>query len=75
MIGSFMYDANENGQSDLGAVFGPASFLVGTDVFMDATTTRWMQIEWTNEQNRSIVMKVPNWPSERNLASLNLPYP
>jgi pimeloyl-ACP methyl ester carboxylesterase len=75
VIGSFMYDANENGQSDLGAVFGPASFLVGTDVFMDAKTPRWMRIEWTNEENRSIVMKVPNWPSERNLASLNLPYP
>jgi pimeloyl-ACP methyl ester carboxylesterase len=75
VIGSFMYDANQNGQSELGAVFGPASFLVGTDVFMDAKAPRWMQVEWTNEENRSIVMKVPNWPSERNLASINLPYP
>ena len=75
VIGSFMYDANENSQSDLGAVFGPASFLVGTDVFMDAKTPRFMQVEWTNEENRSIVMKVPNWPSARNLASINLPYP
>jgi hypothetical protein len=75
VIGAFMYDANENGQSELGAVFGPASFLVGTDVFLDAKAPRWMQVEWTNEENRSIVMKVPNWPSERNLASINLPYP
>jgi len=75
VIGSFMYDANQNEKSDLGAVFGPSSFLVGTDVFMDARAPRWMRIEWTNEENRSIVMKVANWPSERNLASINLPYP
>jgi hypothetical protein len=56
-------------------VFGPGSFLVGTDVFMDASVPRWMKVEWTNEENRSIVMKVPNWKSERNLASINLPYP
>jgi hypothetical protein len=75
VVGFFMYDANQNGQSEFGAVFGPTSFLVGTDVFFDASTPRWMVVEWTNEENRSITMKIPNWKSERNLASLNLPYP
>jgi len=73
-VGLFIYDANENSQSDLGSVF-TTSFIGATDVFLDASTPRWMEISWTNEENRSIVMKVPNWPSDRNLASINLPYP
>lgn len=74
VIGMFMYDANENGETDLGAVFGPSSFLVGTDVFMDASEPRFMAIEWTNEEGRTTTLKVPNWPSDQNLTSIVLPH-
>lgn len=74
VVGMFMYDDNENGETDLGAVFGPMSFLVGTDVFMDATTPRWMQLQWTNEEGATTVLEIPNWPSEDARISVVLPY-
>ena len=73
-VGLFMYDADQNRQTDLGEVFA-LSFVGATDVFMDTATPRWMKVEWTNEEGRSIVMQVPNWPSDESLASVNLPYP
>lgn len=74
VVGMFMYDANENGETDLGAVFGPMSFLVGTDVFMDASEPRFMELEWTNEEGRSTTLRIPNWPSDQNLVSVVLPH-
>jgi hypothetical protein len=41
-VGLFIYDANQNGQSDLGSVF-TTSFIGATDVFLDASTPRWME--------------------------------
>ena len=73
-VGLFMYDADQNGQTSLGLVFA-LSFVGATDVYVDTSTPRWMKIEWTNEENRSMVMKVPNWPSDESLASIVLPYP
>jgi hypothetical protein len=73
-VGLFAYDGNTNQQTDLGLVF-ELSFVGATDVYVPASPPRWMQIEWTNEENRSITMKVPNWPSSESLASINLPYP
>jgi hypothetical protein len=73
-VGLFTYDANQSGASDLGLVF-TTSFIGATDVFVPASPPRWVQIDWTNEEGRSIVMKVPNWPSSESLASINLPYP
>lgn len=74
VVGMFMYDANENGESDLGAVFGPSSFLVGTDVFMDASEPRFMELEWTNEEGRTTTFKIPNWPSDQSLVNIVLPH-
>jgi hypothetical protein len=73
IVGLFLYDANENGESDLGAVFS-GSFLMGTDVFVDASEPRWIEIEWTNEEGHTTMLKVPNWPSDQILQSVNLPY-
>lgn len=74
VVGFFMYDANENGVTDLGTDFGPMSFLVGTDVFMDATEPRFMELEWTNEEGSTSVLKIPNWPSSDVRVSVVLPY-
>lgn len=74
VVGLFIYDANENGQSDFGSVFN-TSFVRGTDVFIDASTPRWMEIEWTNEENATATLKVPNHPSSEALVSINLPFP
>ncbi len=69
VVGFFMYDANENGQSELGAVFGPEAFLVGTDVFVDATEPAWIELEFYDPTNGNdpLTMKVPNWPSSEVL--------
>lgn len=73
VVGLFMYDGNQNGSSELGALFGPANFLVGTDLFIDATTPAWIDIEWEDPVNGYGVtkMKIPNWPSNE---ALNLIY-
>jgi pimeloyl-ACP methyl ester carboxylesterase len=74
VVGLFMYDANENGKSDLGAVLPNGSFLLGTDVFLDASEPRWIDVEWTNEEGSTAYLKIPNWPSTDNLISIVLPY-
>ena len=73
VVGFFMYDANTNNESELGAVFGPSTFLVGTDVFIDATTPAWVELEWYDPTNGNdpVTMKIPNWPSS---TALNLVY-
>lgn len=74
VVGLFMYDANENAKSDLGAVLPNGSFLLGTDVFLDASKPAWIDVEWTNEEGSTASLKIPNWPSTQNLISLVLPY-
>lgn len=66
-VGLFMADQNENMQSDLGSAF-TAPFVVGTDVFVDANTPAWIELEWNGE-----TMRVPNWPADEGMISLMLP--
>jgi len=81
VTGLFMFDANLNKQSDLGRVYN-VSFLWGTDVYVDSSTPRWLDIEWRNEEGHTASFKVPNWdsgfttdnPLDRNLAALYLPH-
>ncbi|MGH7339119.1 MAG: hypothetical protein ACREKH_01380, partial [Candidatus Rokuibacteriota bacterium] len=82
VTGLFMYDANLNQKSDLGRVYN-VSFLWGTDVYIDSSTPRWLDIQWRNEEGHTASFKVPNWDSgppasgnalERNLAALYLPH-
>ncbi len=62
-----MYDANTNGQTDLGLVTS-APFLAFTDVFMDATEPRFIDVSFTaGSEDESIVdrkLRIPNWPSD-----------
>jgi pimeloyl-ACP methyl ester carboxylesterase len=82
VTGLFMFDNNLNKQSDLGVAYN-VSFLWGTDVFIDASEPRWVDVVWTNEEGRSTEFKVPNWSSgppasgnelDRNMAALYLPH-
>jgi pimeloyl-ACP methyl ester carboxylesterase len=82
VTGLFMFDANQNKASDLGRVYN-VSFLWGTDVFIDSSTPRWLDVRWTNEEGNKAELKVPNWDSgppaggnelDRNLAALYLPH-
>jgi pimeloyl-ACP methyl ester carboxylesterase len=57
VVGLFVYDANENSATDLGASFS-APFVVGTDVFIDATTPRYVEFEFKGQK-----AKVANWPA------------
>jgi pimeloyl-ACP methyl ester carboxylesterase len=65
VVGLFMYDANQDGQTELGMVdSGP--FLMFTDVFMDASKPKMIDIEFTagsEDTNDTNSMKIPNWPS------------
>jgi len=72
VVGLFMYDANLNGDSDLGMVDN-TSFLYMTDVVVDSTTPRWVDVQWTNEDMDTVQLRIPNWPSSENLTSLVLP--
>ncbi|MDH5672354.1 MAG: alpha/beta fold hydrolase [Myxococcales bacterium] len=72
VVGLFMYDANQNGESELGSSFA-AGFVQGTDVFIDASEPRWVEVEWTNEEGQTTELKIGNWPSSENLSSLTLP--
>ena len=70
VVGFFMYDANTNGQTDLGLVTS-SPFLAFTDVFMDATEPRFIDVGFTaGSEDESIVdrkLKIPNWPSDDEL--------
>jgi len=68
VVGLFMYDGNRNGMSELGSLF-TAPFIVGTDVFMDATSPAWIELEWNDPTNGSgtTSMRIPNWPSSEAL--------
>lgn len=82
VTGLFMFDANTNKESDLGRVYN-VSFLWGTDVFIDSTTPRWLDIKWRNEEGHTAEFKVPNFDSgptdsgnemDRQLPALYLPH-
>lgn len=72
VVGLFMYDDNENKETDLGQVFS-VSFLTGTDVYVDSSEPRWTEWEWTNEDGKTTVLEVPNWRSSEALVNVNLP--
>jgi hypothetical protein len=57
-VGLFMADQNENKETDLGVSF-KASFIIGTDVYVDATKPKWIELDWKGQ-----ILKVPNYPSE-----------
>jgi pimeloyl-ACP methyl ester carboxylesterase len=65
VVGLFMYDANKNGDTDLGMVTsGP--FLMFTDVFMDATKAGFVELKFkagSEDANASGTLKLDNWPS------------
>jgi pimeloyl-ACP methyl ester carboxylesterase len=66
VVGFFMYDANQDGRSDLSPVF-TAPFIVGADIFMEATTPRFFEFAFESHDDtaatRRATVKVPNWPS------------
>jgi pimeloyl-ACP methyl ester carboxylesterase len=75
VVGFFMYDANTNGQTDLGLV-ASAPFLSFTDVFMDAAEPRFIEVRFTaGSEDESIVgqtLRIPNWPSNGALILMML---
>jgi pimeloyl-ACP methyl ester carboxylesterase len=70
-VGLFMSDQDANQMTDLGASF-TAPFIVGTDVYVDASKPAWVQLEWTAD-NHITKMKVPNWPSSDGMVSVTVP--
>jgi len=67
VVGFFMYDADSNAQTTLGLV-ASAPFLSFTDVFMDATTPRFIEVRFTagseDESFMGETLRIPNWPSD-----------
>jgi pimeloyl-ACP methyl ester carboxylesterase len=63
-VGLFMSDQNMNKQSDLGSAFS-APFLVGTDVYVDATSAAWIEFNFNGH-----TLHIPNWPSTDGLLSV-----
>jgi pimeloyl-ACP methyl ester carboxylesterase len=72
VVGFFMFDANQNGKTDLGLPFqGP--FLGFTDVFIDATTPKLVTLTLTpgsEDPNASDTVTIANWPSSQGLVSI-----
>ena len=66
-VGLFAFDANQNGASDGGslAAYEGLPFIRGTDVFMDASSPRFIELDYNGT-----VMKIPNWPSASEGPSL-----
>jgi hypothetical protein len=75
VVGFFMYDADTNGQTSLGLV-ASAPFLAFTDVFMDASEPRYIEVSFTaGSEDPSIVdrtLRIPNWPSDGALMLMML---
>ena len=73
VVGLFMYDANQNAQSDLGLAYS-TSFLAFTDVFMPATTPRFIELTFTpgseESTNTGTTATIANWPSSEALVSV-----
>lgn len=72
-----MYDADSDGQTDLGLVTS-APFLSFTDVFMDASQPRFIELSFTaGSEDETIVdqkVKLPNWPSSDALIPVMFHY-
>ncbi len=69
-VALFLFDDNSNGRTDGGVI--PAyewlPFLMGTDVFMQASTPAFIEV--TADLNyRQATLKIPNWPSASEGAS------
>jgi pimeloyl-ACP methyl ester carboxylesterase len=62
VVGLFVSDQNMNGMTDLGGM-SPATFLMLTDAFIDASKPKWLEIEWTPAGGTTTKMTIPNWPS------------
>lgn len=75
VVGLFMFDDNTNQQTELGLV-AASPFLSFTDVFMDATVPRFLEVSFTaGSEDPSIVdqrIRIPNWPSDGALILLML---
>jgi hypothetical protein len=67
VVGFFMSDDNLNGETELGLVYS-APFLSFTDVFMDASQPRFLELSFTaGSEDTSIVeqhIRIPNWASD-----------
>jgi pimeloyl-ACP methyl ester carboxylesterase len=67
VVGLFLYDADTDGETDLGLVTS-APFLSFSDVFMDAARPEFVELAFTaGSEDESIVAqmaRIPNWPSD-----------
>jgi hypothetical protein len=64
VVGIFFYDANQNGQTELGLPFS-TSFIAGTDVFMDTSAPKFIDVSYNGNK-----AKIANWPSSEALISV-----
>jgi pimeloyl-ACP methyl ester carboxylesterase len=71
-VGLYLSDQNENGMSDYGQSF-TSSFLVGTDVFIDAAAPAFIELSWKDPFGVETKLKVPNWPSTEGILAVMLP--
>ena len=73
VVGLFLYDANTSGATDLGLVHS-APFIAFTDVFIDASTPKFVDLSFTAGTEDSsavgIKAKVANWPSADALVNV-----
>jgi pimeloyl-ACP methyl ester carboxylesterase len=73
VVGLFMEDKNNNGKSDLGLV-DSAPFIAFTDVFMDAKTPAFVQMNFTAGIEDTSIVNYPlvfsNWPSKGALLNV-----
>jgi pimeloyl-ACP methyl ester carboxylesterase len=72
-VALFFFDSNANGQTDLGLPYS-ASFLAFTDVFIPATTAKFVELTFTpgSEESGTVAEKltIQNWPSSEGLVSV-----
>jgi hypothetical protein len=71
-VGLFMSDQNKNKKSDYGVSF-TSNFLVGTDVYFDASTATFIEFTWKDPFGQETKLKVPNWPSSDRILTVMLP--
>jgi hypothetical protein len=73
VVGLFLYDANTNAATDLGLVHS-APFIAFTDVFVDATTPKFVDLSFTAGAGDSAAVaigaKIANWPSSDALVNV-----
>jgi hypothetical protein len=66
--GLFLSDQDLDHETDLGVPFSAISFLLGTDVFMDASEPAWIEMNFNGT-----TLQIPNWPSDEALVSVMFP--